>query len=318
MTPSTGLSPGARTHALSAMATDELDVLVVGGGVTGAGAALDAVTRGLRVGLVEARDYASGTSSRSSKLIHGGLRYLEQLNFSLVREALRERVADPQRAGAAPDPPGAVPVPAAAPTVGAVLRRQRRAAVRHDGRWPQGRADPPAPEQAQGAARVQLAAQGCSGRRDPVLRRSGRRRAAHDDDRPHRGARTAPCARPARASSASCARATGSSERWSGTWRPAPTTRCGPSGPSTPPACGPTRSRRWSVVVDSSTSAPPRACTSWSPRTASTPTPASSAAPRRACCSSSPGTRTGSSAPPTPTGTSTWPTRRPAGPTSTT
>ena len=59
--------------------------------MTGAGAALDAVTRGLRVGLVEARDYASGTSSRSSKLIHGGLRYLEQLNFGLVREALRER-----------------------------------------------------------------------------------------------------------------------------------------------------------------------------------------------------------------------------------
>ncbi len=73
------------------MAGGELDVLVIGGGVTGAGAALDAVTRGLRVGLIEARDYASGTSSRSSKLIHGGLRYLEQLNFSLVREALRER-----------------------------------------------------------------------------------------------------------------------------------------------------------------------------------------------------------------------------------
>ncbi len=57
----------------------------------GAGAALDAATPGLAVGLVEARDYASGTSSRSSKLIHGGLRYLEQRNFALVREALRER-----------------------------------------------------------------------------------------------------------------------------------------------------------------------------------------------------------------------------------
>ncbi|MGI8677911.1 MAG: glycerol-3-phosphate dehydrogenase/oxidase [Jatrophihabitans sp.] len=67
------------------------DVVVIGGGVTGAGAALDAVTRGLSVALVEARDFASGTSSRSSKLFHGGLRYLEQLEFGLVREALRER-----------------------------------------------------------------------------------------------------------------------------------------------------------------------------------------------------------------------------------
>ncbi|MEV0293795.1 glycerol-3-phosphate dehydrogenase/oxidase [Nocardia sp. NPDC050710] len=73
------------------MARTELDVLVIGAGVVGAGAALDAVTRGLTVGLVEARDYASGTSSRSSKLIHGGLRYLKQLNFRLVFEALRER-----------------------------------------------------------------------------------------------------------------------------------------------------------------------------------------------------------------------------------
>ncbi len=85
------LSPGSRRDALASMAEQPLDVLVIGGGVVGAGAALDAVTRGLRVGLVEARDYASGTSSRSSKLIHGGLRYLEQLDFGLVREALRER-----------------------------------------------------------------------------------------------------------------------------------------------------------------------------------------------------------------------------------
>src|SRR5213080_4297680 len=69
----------------------QVDVLVVGGGVTGAGVALDAVTRGLSTALVEARDLASGTSSRSSKLFHGGLRYLEQMDFQLVREALRER-----------------------------------------------------------------------------------------------------------------------------------------------------------------------------------------------------------------------------------
>jgi glycerol-3-phosphate dehydrogenase len=73
------------------MAEKELDVLVVGGGVVGTGTALDAATRGLSTGLVEARDWASGTSSRSSKLIHGGLRYLEMLDFALVREALKER-----------------------------------------------------------------------------------------------------------------------------------------------------------------------------------------------------------------------------------
>ena len=87
----TGLSPAGREAALSALADHEVDVLVVGGGVVGAGCALDAVTRGLSVGLLEARDFASGTSSRSSKLIHGGLRYLEMLDFALVREALRER-----------------------------------------------------------------------------------------------------------------------------------------------------------------------------------------------------------------------------------
>lgn len=80
-----------RDQAWSRLDGGEFDVLVVGGGVTGAGAALDASTRGLSTALVEARDYGSGTSSRSSKLFHGGLRYLEQLDFPLVREALRER-----------------------------------------------------------------------------------------------------------------------------------------------------------------------------------------------------------------------------------
>jgi glycerol-3-phosphate dehydrogenase len=80
-----------RGAMLSRLATERFDVLVIGGGVTGAGAALDAASRGLRVALVEARDLASGTSSRSSKLIHGGLRYLEQRDFKLVYEALRER-----------------------------------------------------------------------------------------------------------------------------------------------------------------------------------------------------------------------------------
>src|SRR5690348_15524408 len=88
---SVALSPAAREQALKAMADTELDVLVIGGGVVGGGAALDAATRGLTVGLVEARDFASGTSSRSSKLMHGGLRYLEMLDFRLVAEALKER-----------------------------------------------------------------------------------------------------------------------------------------------------------------------------------------------------------------------------------
>jgi glycerol-3-phosphate dehydrogenase len=90
------LTAGARAAALDTLRASvtsghELDVLVIGGGVTGAGVALDAVTRGLKVGLVEAQDWASGTSSRSSKLVHGGLRYLQMLDFHLVREALTER-----------------------------------------------------------------------------------------------------------------------------------------------------------------------------------------------------------------------------------
>jgi len=91
------LGPAERASAIVTMAEAELQVLVVGGGVVGAGVALDAATRGLSVGLLEARDFASGTSSRSSKLIHGGLRYLEQLNFGLVREALTERALLMQR-----------------------------------------------------------------------------------------------------------------------------------------------------------------------------------------------------------------------------
>jgi glycerol-3-phosphate dehydrogenase len=91
------LGNAERAAALAALAGREHQVLVVGGGVVGAGVALDAATRGLSVGLLEARDFASGTSSRSSKLIHGGLRYLEQLNFALVREALTERALLLQR-----------------------------------------------------------------------------------------------------------------------------------------------------------------------------------------------------------------------------
>jgi len=83
--------PAKRAAALRRLADERLDLLVVGGGIVGAGALLDAASRGLRVGLVEQEDIAWGTSSRSSRLIHGGLRYLEQLRFGLVAEALGER-----------------------------------------------------------------------------------------------------------------------------------------------------------------------------------------------------------------------------------
>lgn len=80
-----------RASSLEAMRDETFDVLVIGGGVTGAGIALDAASRGLRTAIVEAQDWAAGTSSRSSRLVHGGLRYLYQLDFKLVAEALKER-----------------------------------------------------------------------------------------------------------------------------------------------------------------------------------------------------------------------------------
>ena len=85
------LGPGERRAALQRLPDERFDIVVIGAGVTGAGCALDAASRGLSVALIEQRDIASGTSSRSSKLIHGGLRYLEHFDFQLVWEALHER-----------------------------------------------------------------------------------------------------------------------------------------------------------------------------------------------------------------------------------
>ena len=85
------LNIAARGSAITALGESEFDILVIGGGINGVGIALDAASRGLSVALVESGDFASGTSSKSSKLIHGGLRYLEQYDFRLVREALYER-----------------------------------------------------------------------------------------------------------------------------------------------------------------------------------------------------------------------------------
>lgn len=89
--PLSTLGPQQRAAAWERLGSEQFDVVVIGGGVVGSGCALDAATRGLKVAQVEARDLASGTSSRSSKMFHGGLRYLEQLEFGLVREALYER-----------------------------------------------------------------------------------------------------------------------------------------------------------------------------------------------------------------------------------
>lgn len=85
------LSARTRQACLEEMAGKRFDLLIIGGGVTGAGIALDAASRGLSVGLVEKQDFAAGTSSRSTKLVHGGLRYLKQGDVQLVREVGRER-----------------------------------------------------------------------------------------------------------------------------------------------------------------------------------------------------------------------------------
>ncbi len=84
-------SPETRKKNIAKLQSEEFDIAIIGGGITGAGVARDAASRGLKVALIEADDFASGTSSRSSKLIHGGIRYLENLEFGLVFEALRER-----------------------------------------------------------------------------------------------------------------------------------------------------------------------------------------------------------------------------------
>ena len=83
--------PFDRGEALRRLADEQFDVLVIGGGATGAGVALDTASRGLRTALVERNDFAAGTSSLSSKMIHGGIRYLQQLDFGLVYQSLRER-----------------------------------------------------------------------------------------------------------------------------------------------------------------------------------------------------------------------------------
>jgi glycerol-3-phosphate dehydrogenase len=110
----------ARSQALDALSADSFDVVVIGGGITGAGVALDAASRGYSVALVERDDYAVGTSSRSSKMVHGGLRYLQNFDLGLVREALLERQLMVQLA-----PHLVYPTPFLVPTLGEARRSRR-------------------------------------------------------------------------------------------------------------------------------------------------------------------------------------------------
>src|SRR5260370_35791547 len=80
-----------RNESIAKLTNESFDLLIIGGGITGAGIALDATSRGLKTALIEKKDFAYGTSSRSTKLIHGGLRYLKQLEFGLVKEVGSER-----------------------------------------------------------------------------------------------------------------------------------------------------------------------------------------------------------------------------------
>ena len=122
----------SRADALKAVTGERFDVVVIGGGITGAGVALDAASRGYSVALVERDDYAVGTSSRSSKMVHGGLRYLQNFDLGLVREALLERQLMVQLA-----PHLVYPTPFLVPTLGEraqpLADRHRTQHVRRDG-----------------------------------------------------------------------------------------------------------------------------------------------------------------------------------------
>ena len=249
----------------------------MGGGVVGGGIALDAATRGLSVGLVEARDFASGTSSRSSKLIHGGLRYLEMLDFRLVAEALGERSLLLEKLA----PHLVRPVPFVYPlthygwerfyagsgvllydSMGVPVRARSRGVPHHRHLT------------RRGARRIiPSLRKRRPHRRHPLLRRPSRRRPPHDVPVPHGGRLWRPRRQPHPRHGAASAKATGSPAPASRTWRPATSSTSPPSRSSTPPGCGPTRRRRWPASAASSTCAPPRACTSSSRATASAARP---------------------------------------------
>ena len=244
--------PGARTESrrrsLARLATEVFDVLVIGGGVTGCGVALDAASRGLSVALVEKRDFAAGTSSRSSKLIHGGLRYLERLDIGLVREALHERRLLLETIAPHLVKADALPLPLEAPRVGPLRHGVGPLPLRRAGRAALGGAAPP-PSLAGGVpARRAVAARRCAPRRHPLLRRPGRRRALLGDARAH-GDRPRRALRPGRRRRRVSPRGrAGSPGSACATSSRATSSRCAPGRSSTPPACGP---RKWSVWRES-------------------------------------------------------------------
>ena len=252
----------------------ELDVLVVGGGVVGAGAALDAATRGLCTAIVEARDWASGTSSRSSKLIHGGLRYLEMLDFGLVREALQERGLMLHRLA----PHLVHPVPFLYPLRHRGWERPYvglgHPALRPDEPLRQvrpRRAAPPAPDPAPSPARGTVPAAGRPDRRGAVLGRSGRRRPAHGHDRAHGGRVRRARGQPNPGHRVPAAGRAGHRRDGRRPGDRRADRACGPSRSSTRPACGPTTPSSWPTRGGSSTCGRPRASTWWCPGTACSP-----------------------------------------------
>ena len=239
--------------------------LIVGGGVVGAGAALDAATRGLDVGIVEARDWASGTSSRSSKFIHGGLRYLEMLDFALVREALQERGLLLERIA----PHLVRPVPFLYPltkrfverayvgagvalydALAAATGRGRGVPHKHLSRRRTLRAAPSLKQDAMVGAIRYYDAQVDDARLVVTLVRTA-------------AALRSASREPARRSSASCARANAWSAPGCATGDRRASSRSAPSRWSTPPACGRTTPRRWSPSAGSSACGRPRASTWW-------------------------------------------------------
>ena len=270
MTQASALSPEARDNALDALAGTtvvgtELDVLVVGGGIVGAGTALDAATRGLATGADRARDLASGTSSRSSKLVHGGLRYLEMSTSAWSRRRCEERGLLLTRLA----PHLVRPVPFLYPlhSGGSAPTSGPASALYDVMAWPAsttGRCPKHAHLSRKQVARsLPTCGRDAQGRR-PLLRRPGRRRPPDAGDRPDRGRHGALVANRARV-----AGFLREGDRVVGVraldLERAGSSRSRPRTSSTPPACGPTRSRRWSGSGASSMSGPPRAST-WSCR----------------------------------------------------
>lgn len=199
--PASALGPRQRAAAWDRLGAEQFDVVVIGGGVVGSGCALDAATRGLKVALVEARDFASGTSSRSSKMFHGGLRYLEQLEFGLVREALYERELSLTTLA----PHLVKPMPFLFPLTNRLWERPYRR--RHLSLRPAGRREIRSGAKTFDPRRCAAAVPGPqtqrADRRNPLLRHHRRRRPAHPDRRAHRralrrgGAQLHPGGRPA-------------------------------------------------------------------------------------------------------------------------